>query len=37
MVTFLILFTYLVVERTALRNSEDRLLGIRLVARRAGR
>ncbi len=37
MVTFLILFAYLVVERTALRNCEDRLRGIRLVARRAGR
>jgi heme exporter protein C len=37
MVTFLLLFAYLVAERTALRNSEDRLRGIRLVARRAGR
>ncbi len=37
MVTFLILFTYLVVERTALRNSEDRLRGMRLALRRAGR
>jgi len=36
-VTFLILFSYLVAERTALRNSEDRLRGIRLVLRRAGR
>ena len=37
MVTFLLLFSYLVAERTALRNSEDRLRGIRLVLRRAGR
>ena len=35
-VTFLILFSYLVAERTALRNSEDRLRGMRLVLRRAG-
>ncbi len=37
MVTFLLLFAYLVAERTALRNSEDRLRGMRLVLRRTGR
>jgi hypothetical protein len=37
MVTFLLLFAYLVAERTALRNSEDRLQGMRLVLRRTGR
>ena len=37
MVTFLLLFAYLVAERTALRNSEDRLQGMRLELRRTGR
>lgn len=37
MVTFLLLFAYLVAERTALRNSENRLRGMRLVLRRTGR
>jgi len=36
MVTFVVLFLYLVWERIALRDSEDQLGGIRLRMRRAG-
>jgi len=34
--TFLVLFAYLLLERLALRDAEDRVRGLRFALRRAG-